>query len=275
MVDTNILVCPVCNSQLNLAEINCPSCKYQFRMNDGFYDFTPIPPPELIKPLWNTWEELQKNGEKAYNEWAEASLSIGLTDVEKAFGKFADLNGNVLDVGCGPQNYPGYATADSSKINLFGVDPLKGVKERNFNFIIGLGEYLPFKSDFFDRVIYGTSLDHLFNPVQSLKEAYRILKKDGAVAIWHGLPPAPQKRSKFRIFLSNVKYELINRIRPTFSYKFYKSLKVPKGAIDHFHFSHPSIEQVSSYLAEAGFKNVRTERFQDSRSYFLFATPNK
>ena len=275
MIDTSILACPVCNNQLNINEINCPSCKYQFKLNNGFYDFTPIPPPELIKPLWNTWEELQKNGEKAYTEWAEASLSIGLTDVEKAFGSFADLKGNVLDVGCGPQSYPGYASADKEKINLFGVDPLKGVKERKFNFIIGIGEYLPFKNNFFDRVIFGTSLDHLFNPARSLKEAFRVLKKDGAVVVWHGLPPAEKKRSRLRKFLGRIKYELKNKIKPTFSYKFYKSMKVPKGAIDHFHFSHPSTEQVASYLNETGFENIRIERFQETRSYFLYASPKK
>src|ERR1041384_8068775 len=114
---TDSLVCPICNHTLDLENVNCPSCNYQFKMVDGVFDFTPIPPPKLIEPLWGTWVELQKNGEKEYTEWAEASLSIGLTDVEKAFGIYSDLKGNVLDIGCGPQVYPGYATANKSEIN--------------------------------------------------------------------------------------------------------------------------------------------------------------
>jgi ubiquinone/menaquinone biosynthesis C-methylase UbiE len=268
------LACPICNNQLDLEKVCCPSCHYQFKLSDGIFDFTPIPPPKLIEPLWDTWVQLQKNGEKAYTEWAEASLSIGLTEVEKAFGSYADLKGNVLDVGCGPQSYPGYASANK-EINLYGIDPLRGVKKRDFNFVVALGEYLPFKNSFFDRVIFGTSLDHLFNPTRSLREAFRVLKNDGVVVVWHGLPPEVAKRNPIRKFLSDTKYKIKNWLRPSFEYKFYKSMNVPNGAIDHFHFSHPTIAQVVSYLKEANFKDIQVQQFKDSRSYFLSALPDR
>jgi ubiquinone/menaquinone biosynthesis C-methylase UbiE len=274
-ITAEALACPLCNKPLDLNILKCDSCGQTYKTVNGVFDFTPIPPPKLIEQLWGTWVELQKNGEKAYNEWAEASLSIGLTDVEKAFGKYALLQGNVLDVGCGPQAYPGYAFEEKTKINLYGIDPLRGVEKRDFNFVVGLGEYLPFKDFYFDRVIFGTSLDHLFNPVKCLQEARRVLKDTGKVVIWHGLPPEEKKRSRIRKFLGRVKYEIINTIKPTFSYKFYKSLKIPKGAIDHFHFSHPSIEQVTNYLNEAQFENIRVERFRNTRSYFLIASPKR
>jgi len=68
-----------------------------------------------------------------------------------------------------------------------GIDPLKGDKERRFDFIHGIAEELPFKDNEFDGVLFATSLDHVKNPDIALKEAIRVSKK--YIFVWITLRP--------------------------------------------------------------------------------------
>src|SRR5439155_20161971 len=117
-----------------------------------------LPPPDkVLQAKWSLWEELQANGEHSYTTAPEENLSVGARNDVARFAEFCDMRGAVLDVGCGPQIRPSYAGAD----RFVGIDPLRGERRRDFDFVQGIGEYLPFRDDSFDQVLFATSLDHL------------------------------------------------------------------------------------------------------------------
>lgn len=263
MID-DLLVCAVCRSDIPLAVIrdrgagNCPSCgrRYHYR---GAFDLTPIPPPdEETQQRWPLWEELQRNFVLATEAEPVASLSIGDRADARLFGEFADLRGLTLDVGCGTQPLPSYATASSGR--FVGIDPLPGAGHR-FDFVQGLAEFLPFRSGTFDRLLFATSLDHMLNPKRTLAEARRVLKEDGQVVIWFGVeppveaPPSSVQRARKAIaMLRRGDYHRFARRlagRPGEPSAPSLSLTRPDGAIDVFHAFHVQRTVLEQWLATA------------------------
>lgn len=100
-----------------------------------------------------------------------------------------DLKGgaNILDVGCGS----GFSIEKilSDNFNVYGIDTTDEVvayarKMRpKYNFQVGYAEKLPFENSFFDAIFYLDVIEHLKDPLLSLKEAYRVLKPGGVIII--------------------------------------------------------------------------------------------
>lgn len=72
--------------------------------------------------------------------------------------------------------------------NIVGIDPLmflhpRNIKQKNKHYILGIGEYLPFRSESFDLIICVNVLDHMFSPSKALEEMYRCLKNQGILLI--------------------------------------------------------------------------------------------
>lgn len=94
---------------------------------------------------------------------------------------------NILDVGCGS----GFSIEKilSGNFNVHGIDTTEEVisyakKMRpNYHFQIGYAESLPFEDNFFDAIFYLDVIEHLKDPLLSLKEARRVLKPEGNVII--------------------------------------------------------------------------------------------
>jgi SAM-dependent methyltransferase len=231
-----ILGCPVCHA--TLADARCTACGRA--CPDG--DHTP---DNGLKPTWGLWEQPLANGAEVYDGDPVNNLSVGDRKDARAFAEFSRLTGRVLDVGCGPQARPSYAEADQ----FVGIDPLRG-GDREFAFVQGIAEYLPFRDDVFDRVLFATSLDHMLSPKRALAEARRVLKPDGLVCVWHGEPPPPR-----RLPLKERVRRLIQR--PTVL-----GYRTPRGAVDPFQSSHPRFATVLQWLTEAGLTVEREHRDQ-------------
>jgi SAM-dependent methyltransferase len=261
-----LLVCSVCHGSLHdIADrdgVACASCGREFRRRDGTLDLTPLPPPdEVLQAKWSLWERLQANGEHSYVTEPQWSLSVGERSDVARFAEFCDMRGTVLDVGCGPQARPSYAGAD----RFVGIDPMRGERERDFDFVQGIGEYLPFHDDSFDRVLFATSLDHLLDPVRALREAARVLRPDGTIEIWSGELPDPPTFAQsamhaLRLLGRGDVRELArgvrNRIAPSRTTE--AGYRVPPGAVDAFHFFHPTQAGVDRMIAEAGLEQLAT-----------------
>lgn len=221
---------------------------------------TPIPPPdEALRLKWSLWEELQVNGAHAYLNDPASNLSVaGRSDAE-AFGDFCHLNGSVLDIGCGPRMRPSYACAG----RFVGIDPLRGERNRDFDFVQGIGEYLPFREDTFDHVLFAGTLDHLLEPERALCEAARVLVPSGTIELWFGEPPDPPgavqratyaltllRRGDLREFARGVGHRLgLLRTMAT-------NYSVPRGAADEFHFLHLTPAGVEGMIAAVGLKTL-------------------
>jgi ubiquinone/menaquinone biosynthesis C-methylase UbiE len=69
----------------------------------------------------------------------------------------------------------------------FGIDPsekmLDLARKRNLNVVNGFAENLPFPDESFDFAAFITSICFIKNPDKVIKEAYRILRKEGEIII--------------------------------------------------------------------------------------------
>lgn len=273
-----ILACPRCHTPLAVPEEpEAPVCVCgaRYGWDSGALDLTPVPPPPgLVADRWALWEQLQANGATAYDAEPISSLSVGDRVDARLFGAFADLRGRVLDVGCGPQERPSYVP-DTPGVELVGIDPLRGVPTRDFAFVRGLGEYLPFAAGSFDRVLLGTSIDHLLDPARALAEAERVLTPDGKVVIWFALPW--RGRLPVRVeALARRALELARTVRGRSTSGTPAAMAVelatPEGAIDAFHFGYPDLAQVESWVTAAGLRVAERARLSEpTLSVFLSA----
>ena len=104
---------------------------------------------------------------------------------------------DILDVGCGKFHWS-YSLLEyfSKDFKLTGIDInsvedkiLKRIKESNkvrnceISFVKGNSEDLPFGDSSFDLVTCQTLLIHLKEPLKTLKEMYRVLRKNGRILI--------------------------------------------------------------------------------------------
>jgi SAM-dependent methyltransferase len=254
-----VVACPRCHAPLDLpalpGEPSCASCGATYRWDDGVADLTPLPPPPgLVADRWALWEQLQANGARAYDALPDASLSIGRRTDVRLFGAFAELEGRVLDVGCGPQELPSYGAA--ADIDFVGIDPLRGVRTRSFTFVRGLGEYLPFADGSFDRVLFATSLDHLLDPARGVREAARVLAPGGRVVIWTADIVVPSLVQRAMAVVG----ERLPNTRRLRALERAKHPPAPAGAVDAYHFEHPSLDQIRGWLDAAGLRVVDEAR---------------
>jgi ubiquinone/menaquinone biosynthesis C-methylase UbiE/uncharacterized protein YbaR (Trm112 family) len=242
-----ILVCPVCHGQLESSR--CTGCGRVYENGDFVPD--PLPDDDLRKRS-RLWQKLEANGARAYELDPPSSLSIGDRADAQLFAEFSQLEGLILDVGCGPQALPSYAEAAIER--FVGVDPLRGEQPRQFAFAQAIAEYLPFKDDAFDRVLFATSIDHVLSIELALAEAHRVTKAGGMVCIWLGeaAPPPPPEGLRERLRRRRVMEVATPRVTMSF--------RVPKGAADAFHAAHPSVEQVEAWLEQAGLQVVESQQ---------------
>jgi SAM-dependent methyltransferase len=76
-----------------------------------------------------------------------------------------------------------------------GLDPLPA-KPVGMEFVRGVGESLPFRSNVFDQTVCSTTLDHCLNPVAVLREIKRVT--NGKINLWTGIDRRPRDKNLFR-----------------------------------------------------------------------------
>lgn len=250
-----LLACPVCHAAALVDAdegLDCGGCGRSFGSDRGVVDFTPRPLPDsevdARRPLW---EEVERNGLVGYEADPDHNLSVTDREVTSAFGSFLHLHGLVLDVGCGPQPQPSYVRDFEG--TLVGIDPLRGAERRAFEFVQGVGEYLPFRAGVFDRVLFATTLDHMLSAHRALLEASRVTRPDGEIVVWCG----------------------DESTKPAFagvSAEWYERLRVPEGAQDRFHVARLDRRDVLGLLSGAGLTVVE-EAADGAGSMFIRARP--
>ncbi len=230
-------VCPEEKTGLSLVNDNLVTRKrdvYEKEATGNFWNFIPKNLKIFDNDRWASWNILQENGVTTYANDASKNLGVGPRKDFLDFAEFCNFYGLVLDIGVGPQRCPTHIEYNKKEDVFFiGIDPLIGDQPRDFAFVKALGEYLPFRNELFDQVIFVTSLDHFIDPVVALKEARRVMKKNGEMCIWLG------EKDK-------------NTPKPTVSPEWYQKLEIPQGAEDPFHFKRFTIEEFKSYLTLAG-----------------------
>jgi len=281
-----LIACSVCHGEVALegdAEqrvASCSGCGRVYRGTGGVYDMIPAPLPSgAVERRWACWETLQANGAISYSLVPELNLSVVRRADVDAFERFCSPAGLILDVGCGPQRRPTHLAKASAVV---GLDPLLGEQPREFAFVQGLGEYLPFRDATFDQVIYAASLDHLLDPRRGLAEARRCLKPDGRIDLWLDAAQPLQAFGRGRLHRWAVllakgaralaRHSWLREVgfRRTLAYvATVARLPVPPGAIDCFHWQQLHPEAVAPWLAALRLRVRRREELVAYEGVFL------
>lgn len=193
--------------------------------------------------MTNKWLSKQYYGLIGYIEEIKNKNFIFDT-IAIEFGRFSNLNGLILDVGCGIRSDLAYALYSKGS-DFVGIDPFIEHK-RNFEFVGGVGEHLPFHDNSFDHVIFATSLDHIVNPNVVLREAKRVLKDGGKINIWS---------SCFDWFERFREGEMVKA-----GILFFWNLDFKIRKKDSFHFSHFTTSEIMSLLRATGFIPMKIEK---------------
>lgn len=164
----------------------------------------------------------------------EQSLKLGLTpiDDERVIMGLKHAKGRLLDIGCGANNFV------HSYGNGVGVDVADW---KGCDVVIKDAADLPFKKAEFDTVSYLACLNHIPNRDESLKDAARVLKKDG------------------RIIITMITPRMGSFIH---WWRFRNDPDHQERHIDHAHeLMGMSPSHIKQILSEAGFNNVKRKRF--------------
>ena len=158
---TGVLACPDCRVPLIVpgdVDLRCGDCGACFVRLPFGWDLRPAS-TRPASDLWPVWEQMQANGVVSYASDPEHNLGVGPRPDYLAFGQFCRFDGDVLDVGCGPQAWPTHFTDYTSRTRFVGVDPLVGDAPADYAQLRALGERLPFRNDTFDHLVL--SLIHI------------------------------------------------------------------------------------------------------------------
>lgn len=165
-------------------------------------------------------------------------------------------NSKILDVGCGTGDFSLQIQRYVKNAHIFGMDILKDMLQNalnkvHINPIVGDAISLPFKSHTFDGITLGFVLRHI-EIKTFLKEAMRVLKKDGKVII---LELSFPKCSFIRLFFNLYLYKVIPFLGRLFNredaYLYLgKSLK-------HL----PTISRIETMAYEGGAEGVKIKKF--------------
>jgi SAM-dependent methyltransferase len=153
-----------------------------------------MPNPDKI-PLrrrqLSLWKRLQEVEWAAYRVSPVGVFSVDGNDTAAEVGKIITKAkvAACLDVGCGVLPFPAYMK-ESPDVTFYGIDPFLGDINRSFPFVQGLGDYLPFRNETFESILYASTIDHMIEPDLSLRDACRVLAEDGVLFIWF----TPRKR---------------------------------------------------------------------------------
>ncbi|MBU2051241.1 MAG: class I SAM-dependent methyltransferase [Gammaproteobacteria bacterium] len=194
-----------------------------------------------------TWRDLQEFEERLYRESYEKRgdyygyFSMDKRNDARTAGEYITAQcGNCLDIGSGILPRPAYM---GNSMRFMGLDPFFGEHKREFPFVQAIGEYPPFQSASFECVSFMSALDHQIEPLVSLREAYRVLTKNGLLFLWV------------------VLYSDNSR-----DYRRWRNL--PPGTKLGEHHQHAFIEQdIRELLAQSGFEWLECTRI--SRTYLI------
>ena len=207
----DILCCPLCKSSIEFqnSEFLCRNCltlypRITINQKNGreyVFDFRIERPDYCIPPGWAKWHIMQNIYEDVQDSTSCVdNLNFYLQEingVRDIYTKQFEIKGTVLDVG-GHQGRLRHFLKESVSMYV-SIDPFPDVfrdvdSQKNLlkaypcileacNFLAGFAENLPFVEKSFDWVHMRSVLDHFYDPLVAIKEAYRVLKPGGRILV--------------------------------------------------------------------------------------------
>ena len=117
---------------------------------------------------------------KKYDAWYDNHQAAFLSEIA-AIKKLLPATGQGLEIGVGTGRF-------AKALNIsHGIDPAEKMvvlaSKRGIDVCVGKGELLPYENESFDYVLIMIALCFVRDPVEVLKQANRVLKKNGKIII--------------------------------------------------------------------------------------------
>ena len=146
------------------------------------------------KKLQDEWQYWEKSYERLISTqeelvtWLKSEVMYISGSIYRATGKKPSTEDKVLQIGAGPVDVIDFWDSEDK----YAIDPLAEEYKEKFNefqdhrvdYVVGIGEDLPYEYNYFDIVIIRNALDHVYNPYKTLCEVHRVLKPKGVLYIW-------------------------------------------------------------------------------------------
>ena len=187
--------------------LRCRSCEAVFPVHFGFPIL--IPSNALTGPEWELWrrhlEKFQARREaRIERPWQPINRLAGQSRPQPAFAEFTEIDdGVVLDLGCGPGKFRSHF--DPSRVEYVGLDPLVLPEVGDFQFVQGVAEYLPFRSETFTDIVILSALDHFRDLSRFIDEAERVLRPGGRLHILQSVHEVRGPVSAVRVMAHVIK----------------------------------------------------------------------
>lgn len=141
------------------------------------------------KDLQNLYSKFYPRSSFTIKDYKPLQLSkykfLSWFDGDNGTHKYVPRNVKVLDIGCGFGGSVGYHA--SRNCEAYGVEADSSIKKVvdhfGLNIKNGLFNYQDYKRNFFDYVTMDQVLEHMTDPVQTLKDISKILKPTGVVVV--------------------------------------------------------------------------------------------
>lgn len=131
----------------------------------------------------------------------------------------------VCDIACGHGMFVKHLSDLGSNCFASDVSEMrcKHLENSNITCMVGMAEDTGWESDYFDFVTLQECLEHVVNPFLVMKETYRIVKKNGIIAITVPYYDNCSSENHVRLFLENDLYSLAK----AFGCRQIKIMKIP------------------------------------------------
>ena len=147
--------------------------------------------------------------------------------------------------------------------DVIGIDPslnaLKMAKKRGVKTVHGYGESLPFVDEVFGCILIVVTLCFLENPLDVLREAMRVLRKDGSIVI--GLVPKDspwglfyeEKKKSGHPFYSTARFYTITDVKALLQKAGLKISRIRSTLLQRPSEPRKVEEPIEGYVEDAGF----------------------
>lgn len=216
-----ILCCPSCktseleaeikeqkNDQIQEGELICRNCGISYSVAKGIAHLAAE--NMMVGEEWDIWRDhllgLQERREERIENPERLLHRLGKgPNLKKKFSEFiGPIEGNVLDVGCGPGKFK----RQLKGVNYFGLDPIVLPETAGFPFVHSMAEHIPFKNNTFSHIFAINVLDHLRDLDAFYKEVARVLDKKGQLHIVQHVHDVTGPITAFKYLAHEVKDKL-------------------------------------------------------------------